>query len=40
MNGVMLRGVDVRLPGLKLLRVICQNELSEAARDNDGDAGI
>jgi hypothetical protein len=40
MNGVMLKGVDVRLLGLKLLRVICQNELFEAARDDDGDAWI
>jgi hypothetical protein len=40
MNGVMLKGVDVRLLGLKLLWVICQNELFEIARDDDGDAGI
>jgi hypothetical protein len=39
MNGDMLKCVDVRLLGLKLVRVICENELFDAARDADGDAG-
>jgi hypothetical protein len=40
MNAVMLKGVDVWLLGLKFLWVICRNELSQVAKDDDGDAGI
>jgi hypothetical protein len=40
MNGVMLKGVDVRLLSLKLLWMINQQELSKVARDNDVDARI
>jgi hypothetical protein len=40
LNGVMLKGVDVRLVGLKLLWMICVQDFSEVARDDDGDAGI
>jgi hypothetical protein len=40
MNGVMPKGVDVRLLSLKLLWMINQQELSKVARDNDVDARI
>jgi hypothetical protein len=40
MNGVMLKGVDLRLLCLKLLWMICQNGLFDVARDDDGDAWI